>query len=98
VGHVVCLGVSGGRDNDALFLMLGWARCRSHKKYVRIRYIELMFLYSVHSVAHVVRPGYEMSTHYFLCSRGPSADPIKSVRGHAMENMCFYIRCNPRVT
>jgi hypothetical protein len=27
-----------------------------------------------------VHPGRETSTHYFLCSRGPSADPTKSVR------------------
>jgi hypothetical protein len=38
------------------------------------------------------------SKHYFSCSGGPSADPIKSVRGHVMPKFCFCIRCDLRVT
>jgi hypothetical protein len=35
------------RNINAIFLMLGWARCASHKKQVGARYAKLVFLHQV---------------------------------------------------
>jgi hypothetical protein len=32
--------------------------------------------------------------HYFSCSCGPGADPIKSMPGHVTSDLCFYIQCD----
>jgi hypothetical protein len=47
VGYVVYSSVSGVQNFDALFFMLGWARCRSHKKHDRTLSAELLFLHFV---------------------------------------------------
>jgi hypothetical protein len=39
-----------------------------------------------------VHPGCELSTHYFSCSGGTGTDLTKSLSGHIMPNLCFYIR------
>jgi hypothetical protein len=54
-GNVVHSGVYGVRNINALFLILRWARCQSHKKHARTRYAELVFLHSVRSRGHVAR-------------------------------------------
>jgi hypothetical protein len=57
VGHVLHSGASKARNVDTLFFMLGWDRCRFHKKCVGTRYVELMFLHPMRSVGHVVHFG-----------------------------------------
>jgi hypothetical protein len=51
VGHVVHSGV---RNVHALFFLLGWVQCDSHKKRAGTRYAELVFLHLVGSAGHVV--------------------------------------------
>jgi hypothetical protein len=45
-GHVVHSGMSGARNNDTIFLMLGWARCGFQKKHAGTRDTELVFFAS----------------------------------------------------
>jgi hypothetical protein len=52
-GHVVHSGVSGVRNINAIFFILRWARCRSHKKHAGTGYTEHVFLHSVRSGGHV---------------------------------------------
>jgi hypothetical protein len=42
-GHIVHSGVSGARNIDALFFVLGLGQFRYNKKHVGTRYVELMF-------------------------------------------------------
>jgi hypothetical protein len=74
--------------------MLGWGQCGFHKKCAGTCYIELISLYPVGSVDHVVHSGMsgrKMWTHYFSCSGGPGAVSRKSATGHVMPNLCFCI-------
>jgi hypothetical protein len=57
VGHVVPSGVSRAQNDNALFFMLGWARCGFHKKRVETRYAELLFLHTMGNAGHVVHAG-----------------------------------------
>jgi hypothetical protein len=45
-----------------------------------------------------VLPGCEMLTHRFLCSSRPGAISIKKMLGHIMQNLCFRIPWDLRVT
>jgi hypothetical protein len=56
-GHVVHSGMSGARNIDALFFMLGWDRYGFDKKRVRTRYAELVFLHSLGSEGHLLHSG-----------------------------------------
>jgi hypothetical protein len=92
VGHIVHSGASGPRNIDALFFILGWARYIFDKNHVGTRYAELVFLHPVGSTRHVVHsvcPCRETSIHYFSCSGGPNAFPIKSAPGHVTSNLHF---------
>jgi hypothetical protein len=56
-GHVVHSSVSREKNLDGLFFMLGWDRYEFHKKRVRARYAELVFLHLVGSEGHVMYSG-----------------------------------------
>jgi hypothetical protein len=50
-------GASRAQNVDALFFMLQWDRYGSHKKHVRPRYVEVVFLHPVRSSGLIVRSG-----------------------------------------
>jgi hypothetical protein len=54
VGLVVNSGVSGARNVDVLFFLLGWDQYIYHKKHGRTRYAKLVFLHLVRSVGPIV--------------------------------------------
>jgi hypothetical protein len=86
---------------DALFFILGWASCGSHKKHTRQIMSNLCFLHLVRFVGHLVHFGAfgrKTSMHYFSCSCGPGVDPIKSATGHVLSNLCFCIWCDLWIT
>jgi hypothetical protein len=79
---------------DALFFMLMWAWCGYHKKRVRTyhaEHVSCIRWYLWVTLWVLVRPGSEMSTHYFSCSGGLGADPTKSTMRHVTPNLCFCI-------
>jgi hypothetical protein len=89
------------RNIDALFSVLRWAPCGSHKKHTRTHYAELVFLYSLPSAGHVVHSAafrHEMSLHCFSSSGGPGAEPTKNTLWHIMPNLYFCIQCDLWVT
>jgi hypothetical protein len=57
VGPVVNSGVSGARNVDVLFFLLGWDQYIYHKKHGRTRYAKLVFLHLVRSVGPIVNSG-----------------------------------------
>jgi hypothetical protein len=54
VGHVVHSGVSRPQNVDAVFFILEWDRYGFHKKRVRTRYAEVVFLHPARFLGHVV--------------------------------------------
>jgi hypothetical protein len=57
MGHIVHSSASRLRNIDAIFFMIGWARCSFHRNRVGTRYAELVLLHSVGFVGHVVDSG-----------------------------------------
>jgi hypothetical protein len=60
--------------------MLGWVRCRFHKKRIERRFAELAFLHPIGSMGHIVlsgASGHETSTHYFSCLGGTGTNRQK---------------------
>jgi hypothetical protein len=101
VGHILCFGVSGARNVEVLFFMLGWTQCGYHKTCIGTHYVKLVFLHLVRFADHVMRSGAsgaETSMHYFSCPSGPATDPIKCAPRHVTPILCFCIRCDPRIT
>jgi hypothetical protein len=101
VGHIVHFGSSVAWNINALFFMLGWVQSGSYKKRALAYYTELVFLHVVRSAAHVVHslhPERETLIHYFSCSGGSDADPLKSVSRHVTQNLCFCILCDMWIT
>jgi hypothetical protein len=97
----VLFGVSGVRNVDALFFMLGWDLHGYDKNHAGTRYAELVFLYPMGSAGHVVHPGYpgrETSMHYFPCSGGNSTDMTKLAPVQVSPKLCFCIRWDQWVT
>jgi hypothetical protein len=93
-GHVVHFGASGERNVDALFFMLGWDWYGFYKKVIVTHYAELVFLQHLGYEGYEcipVRPGRETSIYYFSCSVGTSTDSLKSMSGHIILNLCFWI-------
>jgi hypothetical protein len=93
---MLCSSVRPGRQNgDALFSILGWARCSLHKKRTGTRYGELMFLHLLGSVVLIVHYGTSGPQNIdtpCLCSGGSGAVSIKSAPGYLALNLCFCIR------
>jgi hypothetical protein len=56
-GHIVYFGVSGARNVDELFFMIGWPCWGFHQTRDGTRYSELLFLHPLGSVGHVVNFG-----------------------------------------
>jgi hypothetical protein len=102
VGHVVHSSAYQARNIDILFSMLEWVRCSFHKMYTKTRYTELVFLHPVGSTGHVVHSGASgvrnIVALIFHARVVPVRFPEKSVSGHVMLNLCFYIRWDLWVT
>jgi hypothetical protein len=57
MGHIMCSSVSGVRNFDARFLMLGWDDYGFHIKHVWTHYAKLVFFHPVGSTGHIVQFG-----------------------------------------
>jgi hypothetical protein len=55
--HVTHSGEFGAQNVDALFFMLGWGWCGTHKNRAGTHFDKLVFLHPVVPVGHVVRSG-----------------------------------------
>jgi hypothetical protein len=80
-------GASGVRNVDALFFMLGWARCGFHKQCAKTRYAELVFFFAFGGICRsriafqCIRATKHQRT--ILHARGgPGVVSIKSAPGH----------------
>jgi hypothetical protein len=91
-GHVICFDLFKAWNINALFFILGWARFDSHKKHDRTPNFYFCISCDLWVPSYVlVHLGRETSTHYFLLLGGLGAGPARSVLGHIMSYLCFYI-------
>jgi hypothetical protein len=96
-GHIVHSGVSGARNINAIFFILGWDRYGFDKKHAEASYTKIVFLHPVGSVGHLVlsvASGTRNVNTLFSCSGGTKLDLRKSALGHVTPNMCSCIRWN----
>jgi hypothetical protein len=98
--HVVCSGVSGMRNVDALFFMIRWAQCGANKTRPTCYAQLVLFLHLVGSTGHVVcsvtSEARNVDTLFIMLGLARCRSH-KSTLGHATPNLCFCIQWDLRV-
>jgi hypothetical protein len=100
VGHVVHSSASREQNVIAVFFMLEWDQYGFDKKRAWTHYVEVVFLHPVGWVGHIVHSGASgvrnVDTLFFVLGSSGGVS-IKSVMGHVMLNLCFFIRWDLQV-
>jgi hypothetical protein len=99
--HIAHSGVSGAQNVNALFFIIVWARCGSHKRRAGMCNAELVFLHPVYSGGHIAcfdASGARNIDALFFMLKRAHLGPTKSAPGHVMPMLCFCILCDLEVT